>query len=527
MSVSLAALEARVAQEEQREPSPYLSLHGLTPPNWATQKDADDFAAWVASFRWRPWDWVQVCYPWGESGGDLEFSTPELWQREELMELQEKLQELIARHPEQTDAQITWKEVIRFSTASGHGVGKTALVSWVIHWFMSVFNDCEAVITASTQTQLSAKTWRELAVWQARAINGWAFKHEATTYKCIGAEKTWYATAQNWSEANPQAFAGTHGKYVLVLFDEASGIEAIWETIEGALTTGLVLFMVFGNPSEASGGFHDTHHKHRKRWVTRVVDAREVTFANHKQINEWIEDHGIDSDFVRIRVRGLFPKQSAASFISQEIVDGAVNRTVEWKYIPTTIPLLLGCDVARGGGDQCVAILRRGRRVADKIYNFQSNDLMQVAAFFSRIINEVQPQIVFVDETGVGAGVVDRLIQLGHKNIIGVMTGSRSTMPDREAKIHANLRSLIWERMREWLKSGDIPAKATQLASDLVTPGFHHERKTQRQLIESKEDIKGRGLPSPDYADALALTFAEVVANNPGGGGGSHEPDVV
>ncbi len=115
---------------------------------------------------------------------------------------------------------------------------------------------------------------------------------------------------------------------------------------------------------------------------------------------------------------------------------------------------------------------------------------------------------------------------MGFKNVMGVVTGGRRTMTDREAKIHANLRSLIWERMREWLATASIPEKHPRLATDLTTPGFTYHKRTHLQVIESKEDIRARGAASPDFADALALTFGELVSNNYGGGG-SYEPDVT
>lgn len=529
MAVRLEDLFDAVDRDaEHPAPREFSSMFGLQPPEWESQEDADAFAAWIASYRWRPWDWVLVCYPWGEEGTDLEGRMPEPWQREYFMELQRRLQEIIARHPDKKDAELELREVIRTSVASGHGVGKTATVAMLIHWFVSTMPDCEVVVTASTQTQLSTKTWRELAVWQQRAINGWAFEWTATAYKCRDAAKTWFAAAVPWSDANPQAFAGTHARYVLVLFDEASGISPkIWEVIEGAFTTGLCIFAAFGNPSEAEGGFFDTQHRFRHRWFTMCVDAREVTFANQQQIAEWIEDHGEDSDFVRVRVRGVFPKQSQLSYISAELVFQAQKRNIEWKFIPITMPLLMGVDVARGGQDSNVILLRRGRKVHKKISSFQARDILQIAAWISREIREQNPSHVFVDETGVGAGVVDQLIHLGHRNIIGVMTGGTRTMTEREKLVHANLRSLIWERTRSWLETGDIPEDCKQLASDLSTPGFTFHKRTQRQVIESKEDIKARGFPSPDFADALTLTFAEIIANNPGGGGGSYEPEVV
>lgn len=397
----------------------------------------------------------------------------------------------------------------------------TALVAWIIHWFVSVYPNPQAVITASTESQLYTKTWRELALWQHLAVNGWWFTWTATRYTMRSAPTTWYATALAWSDSNPQAFAGTHARYVLVIFDEASAIERIWEVVEGAMTSGLCLHLAFGNPTETSGGFYDTHHSQAHRWLRGNVDSREVTFANRKKIGEWIEDFGLDSDFVRVRVRGLFPKAATNQFIGHDIVAGAEERVIDRRDIPGSVPVVMGVDIARQGGDSNVIVVRRGRFMHRRIRTWYSRDLMVSANHIAIAIREEHPDAVFIDTTGLGAGVYDRLVQMGFQNVNEVVFGGKDLMTEVDKKIYGNNRMILWSRMREWLKIGSIPHDPI-LNRDLTAPEALYMRRTQLMILTAKEDLEF----STDKADALACTFAHVV-NVKSGQGRSAEPEVV
>ena len=503
-----------------------IQRSNLIPPHFSSDQEAIDYGEWLVSFQTRPLDFVLTFWPWGQEGTSLEGRHLEDWQYKMFADLQDKLQ---AAEPDEVAAIASnevYNIVYRIARPAGHGVGKTTGAALVIHWFTSTHPNSQAVVTASTEGQLSTKTWRELRKWQEMASNGWMFEWSATRYKHRGKPETWYVSAIPWSESNPSAFAGTHEKYVLILFDEASGIApVIWETIEGALTTGKCFFFAFGNPVEPDGGFYDAVHKFRARWDVQTLDAREVSFANLKQIAEWREDHGEDSDFFRTRVRGVFPKSSSNQFIDHDRVAAARLRNIDWRDLPRSIPRLMGVDVARQGGDRNVITLRQGRKLASNIASFQSRDLMAVANTVARSIRELKPDVCFVDEVGIGAGVVDRLHQMGYDMVIGVQSGSKDGMDDRDKKIHANLRSLMWDRMREWLLVADIPDNPA-LETDLTTPHYTHQKRTNLQLIESKDDMRARGKPSPDMADALALTFAELTPQRKVGRG-SAEPDAT
>ncbi len=499
---------------------------GMDPPHFASEEEAAEYAAWVISFQNRPLDFVLTFWPWGIPGTRLENRRLEDWQFRMFERLQEKL--LAAESEEQRAHELgeVYNAVYRIARPAGHGVGKTAAVAMVIHWFASTHPNPQAIVTASTEGQLSTKTWRELRRWQEMALNGWMFEWSATRYRHRGKPDTWYVSAIPWSESNPSAFAGAHEQYVLVLFDEASGIHpVIWETIQGALTTGKCFFFAFGNPVEPEGGFYEACTIFRHRWDVETLDARSVSFANMAEINEWLEDHGEDSDFFRVRVRGEFPKSSSNQFIDHDRVARARKRNIEWRDIPRTTPKLMGVDVSRQGGDRNVIVMRQGRKMARKIIRFQSRDLMQIAQTVARAIREMQPDVVYVDEVGLGAGVVDRLHQLGYDMVVGVQSGSTSQLDERSKKIYANNRMLMWTRMREWLDIADL-ADDPELERDLTGPTYGYQKKTQLELLESKDDMRARGLPSPDTADALSFTFYEITPTRRQGSM-SAEPEAV
>ena len=185
----------------------------------------------------------------------------------------------------------------------------------------------------------------------------------------------------------------------------------------------------------------------------------------------------------------------------------------------------MGVDVSRQGGDRNCILMRQGRKMASKIIRFQSRDLMAIANTVARAIRELKPDIVFVDEVGLGAGVVDRLHQMGYDIVVGVQSGSKDGMDDREKKIYANLRIMMWTRMRNWLATADI-ADDAELASDLTAPTYGYQKRTNLELLEGKDELKARGLPSPDTADALSFTFAELVPIRRHGSGAT-EPDAT
>lgn len=457
----------------------------------------------LATLSKDPLRFVLWAFPWGEPGELSRAVGPEPWQRDLLASVRDGL--------------LTIDQAILRARTSGHGIGKSACVAWLILWALSTAEDTRGVVTANTENQLKTKTWAELAKWFRLFIAKELFDFQATAIysRQPGHEKTWRIDMVPWSERNTEAFAGLHnkGKRILVIFDEASAIpDPIWETTEGALTDEdtEILWFVFGNPTRNVGRFRECFPggKYAHRWVSAAIDSREVSITNKAQIDKWIADYGEDSDFVRVRVKGVFPRSGSMEFISYDSVAEAAAREVEER---NRGPVILGVDVARFGDDASVIYPRRGRdaRTLPPI-SLRGVDTMTLAGRVADVCAEYRAAAVFVDGGGVGGGVVDRLRQLG-VSVVEVQFGAKSDRIGLEGDTssYANKRAEIWGAMREWLKGGCIPDDQ-ELREELVGVQYGFNNRDEIQL-ERKEDMKKRGLASPDKADALALTFAYPV----------------
>ncbi len=479
MSVAMAATLAAIGKEDQKPHMEILNLMG--------------------SFFYDPLGFVRTVYPWGKEGTLLaEYDGPDEWQCDILREIGEACRR----------CDMGLQQTVQIAIASGHGIGKTALVSWIIHWFVSTRPHPQIVTTANTKTQLTTKTWRELSKWHQMSMHEYWFEWTATKFTNTFYRKTWFATAVPWSEHNSEAFAGTHEKYVLIIFDEASNIaDTIWEVTEGALTTVGAIWICFGNPTRNTGRFRDCFKKFRHRWVRRQIDSRTAKMANSIILNQWIEDWGLESDFVRVRVLGQFPEQSDMQFISQALVDMAKSRKLNYNDYRLA-PIVVGVDVARFGDDKTCITVRQGLKVLEQ-KSFGGLDGPQVIGKIMQIEDEYGADAVFIDVGAMGAGVIDGGRQLGRK-WTEVNFGGKATQ-----RVYYNKRSEMWGDMRDWLKIGSIrdvdPALAQDLEDDLIGPEYWFDKKNNRIILESKKDMKDRKLPSPDHGDSLALTFAQKV----------------
>jgi hypothetical protein len=477
---------------------------------------------WLADTSKDPYAFVMGAFPWGDPDSRIKDfpDGPEEWQKEILEQIRDGL--------------ININKAIQLAVASGHGVGKTALVSWIILWAISTKPDTRGVITANTETQLKTKTWAELGKWYHMFLAKDFFSLTATALfaKDSAHERTWRIDMVPWSERNTEAFAGLHnkGRRIVVVFDEASAIpDIIWETTEGALTDAEteIVWCVFGNPTRNTGRFRECFpgQRHSKEWRTKQVDSREVTLTNKDQIRSWIEAYGEDSDFVRIRVRGIFPRTGEMEFISAEDVEKAANEEANSNLSDA---LVIGVDVARYGANETVIFFRKGRdaRTIPPV-RLRGASVVQVAAKVSEVCQTHRVDGVFIDGGGVGGGVVDNVRAL-HIHCFDIQFGSKPESLGfawgTEGERYANKRAEMWGSMRQWLKSGAIPYDA-DLKAQLVGPTYTYNLKNEI-LLEKKEEMMKRGLDSPDLADALALTFAmPVIAHQfAGGGDRPHKP---
>ena len=453
-----------------------------------------------------PLGFVRFAYPWGEPGPLKDHAGPDIWQEAFLKAIGDEIK---ANGFNGHDA----VPPIRRAVSSGHGIGKSVMVAWLVDWVMSTRPHCQGTVTANTFTQLETKTWAAIQRWTKLCITSHWFTVTSRRMYQNDNRDSWFCAPQSSQEENSEAFAGQHAadSTSFYVFDEASAIpDKIQEVSEGGLTDGEPMVFIFGNPTRNSGFFYDAAFgRMRSRWNPTIVDSRQSRFTNKEQIKEWAQDYGEDSDFFRVRVLGLPPSASDAQFIDQGRVNQAQRREV---VVLPDEPLVAGADLAWGGGDDNVIRFRRGLdarsiapiRVKGEFTRDPAVLTNRLADVLSQDYNGQKVQMLFLDSAGIAGAIGSRLRSLGHRNVQEVNFGSDS--PDSKCRY---MRDYMWQNMKEWLLTGAID-KHPELEADLTGPGLRPDNK-QRVWLESKETMKKRGVDSPDDGDALALTFAAPV----------------
>lgn len=451
----------------------------------------------LSAFWDDPEGYALSVFPWGQAGTPLAKypEGPDVWQRQVMREIRDQIRGGVKN--------------VRIAISSGHGIGKGALISWLVKWFMSTRGDPQVVVTANTGKQLNTKTWRELAKWNRLALDGHWYHWTATKFAYRGAPETWFAAAIEWSEHNAEAFAGTHEENLMYCFDEASAIaDTIWETSEGAMTQPNSFWIVTGNPTKNSGRFRQCWTRFRKRWTRWNIDARDCRMSSqNKELHQqWVHDYGEDSDFVRVRMRGMFPRVSAEQFIGTYLVEEAQARKIERDAVPAYLPRLMGFDPGAGGEEtSCMVCIQGPLLIPESVKRWSLADTMALSAQFAHQINLWKPDVVFIDAHGIGQSVYYRLVQLGFEDqVIPVYWGSREEVSDK--RLWYNQRVESWGRLREWLKTASIPYDV-DMETDLTEPLLEFDAQ-MRMLLESKDSMKARGVSSPHAGDAMALCFS-------------------
>lgn len=456
-------------------------------------------------YMWDPVGFVEFAYPWGEKLTPLANEEgPDVWQIDFLNEfvgaLADSHNKILRKEPVTS---------VRMATRSGNGPGKSALVAWIVDWFMTTRNRPRVRVTANTKPQLETTTWREVAKWHEMSIHNHWFTWTGAKFYLNDKDlhKIWCADAIAWNADKPESFSGVHGEHTLYLMDEASGIDdIIWEYTEGAMTDPRAAWLTFGNPTRNTGKFSECF-KPGSRWICREVDSRTARRTNKAEIAEWIKEYGEDSDYVRVHVYGKEPRQEINQMIAQSLVDEAYGKELT-PVIYQHEPKIMGFDVGAGGQDPCVIRKRQGLNANYNPIRFPGDpvDLTIPCEVLARAIDEWKPDAVFVDAIGVGMGVPGIMRRMGYK-VTGINGKNRAI----EQNKYANRRTEMLYNLKRWLADGGAIDKSKELKADLVAPQVGEDGKGRMQ-VERKQDTKKRLKRSCDDSDALALTFAESVA---------------
>lgn len=486
------------------------------------KQDEEALLGDILGFSHDPEGYVEYAYPWGEPGTPLaKYKGPRGWQREILQEIKhhlvtEQLKFDVWDGREETADFNVFQECV----ASGRGIGKSAGFGMLTNWFLSTHIGATVILTANTETQLKTKTFPEVNRWFTLAINShwWETATLGVSPKAwiADAVKTqlkidtgyWGAQGLNWSESNPDAFAGTHNDYGLsVFFDESSGIpEPIWSVTRGFFTelNPFRLWIVFSNPRRNYGAFYDRFHDKAKMdgWIKRQIDGRTVEGTDKSVYRDIIRDYGEHSDEAKKEVYGQFPDQGEGQLVKNSTIQAAADREITYAEVNDD-PIILGVDPAPGSG-RTVMRFRQGLDAK----TFPVTELWGVgnraiADKCIELISRWNPDAIAVD-AGNGHGVISYLEDAGIR-VHQVHFGNATLNTNGE---FALVSGDMWGAMRDWLERGMID-KHEALMKDLRvrTWQWFGGREDGKKLLTPKREMEKLGIPSPDHADALALTF--------------------
>lgn len=398
----------------------------------------------------------------------------------------------------------------RVAVRSCNGSGKTFTAALATIWWMMTNDDAIVITTAPTERQVQNLLWREIHSLYLKNRDRIGGKITSTRLE-ISSKRYAFGFSTNTTER----FQGFHNQNLLIIVDEASGVkEPIFDAIRSCLTTANAKLLIIGNPQNLSGTFYDAFHKKRSQWKTIHISAFDTpTFtseiATHEPpppgilTKEWADEiasfAGEENSKYQIHVLGEFPSQADDTLIPLKWIEQATDRQFDTDDENDTV---MGLDVARFGDAKTVAIVRRGPQILE-LREFPSAELMQTTGRAQELAREHHVKTIFVDEVGIGAGVADRLKEIDNTRIIGVNGGLKADNSER----FANLRAQMFHGLRQRFADNDIAIpNDPELISQLASLTYTFTSRGQLQM-QSKEQIRNSGLPSPDKADAMTLAF--------------------
>ena len=395
---------------------------------------------------------------------------------------------------------------------SGHGVGKTAMESWIILWFLSCFPYSKVICTAPTQHQLYDIVWSELAKWHKVSSVENMYEWRKTHFFNKRYPENWFAVARTSNK--PENMQGFHGEHLLFLVEEASGVSTdVLEVIEGTQTQEGSLIIMFGNPTQISGGFYDAFNTKRPFYNVYTLNSELSPLVDKIYCKTIAAKYGKESDIYRVRVLGEFPKAEPDTLIPLDRCEAAAIRELDDKYPDSYNDVEIGVDVARYGDDESDIYVRIKNKI-EHAGAFRKRDLMTVTGEIVKVYRKYENKNVMIniDDSGLGGGVTDRLKELAAQGVInadifGVNNGSKA----KDSKF-LNVGTEMWFFTREKIQDLKIPNDNDLIAQ--LSCRKYGINSSGRHVLESKEHMKERGISSPDRADAFILSLRSLVYGN-------------
>ena len=413
------------------------------------------------------------------------------------------------------DYQVEFLEALaknerKMSCKSGHGTGKSTTASWAMLWFLLLRYPVKVVVTAPTSSQLFDAMFAELKRWinelpkELQAL----LNVKSDRVELVSAPAEAFVSCRTARAETPEALAGVHSDNVLLIVDEASGVpEQVFEAAAGSMSGHNATTLMLSNPTRSSGTFFESHNRMKASWWTRTWSCVDSPLVSDEFIKEMEMRYGDTSNAFRVRVLGEFPLSDDNTIIPFHLVESAQHRDIT---VADETSVVWGLDVARFGSD-ATALCKRQGPIVTELRSWRGLDLMQttgrVVAEYEALSPSKRPTEILVDSIGVGSGVVDRLRELDLP-VRGINVAESPSMGDT----YMNLRSELWFKCKAWLedRSCKLP-KDDQLQAELTSIRYSFTS-SGKMKAESKDEMRRRGLGSPDLADALCLTMASDAA---------------
>lgn len=402
----------------------------------------------------------------------------------------------------------------RTAVKSCHGAGKSWTAGMLATWWIDTHPPGEAIVvsTAPTHKQVHAVLWEEIRKQHRTGqLPGTVLQTDEWKINDV-----LVGMGRKPADHDAHGFQGIHRRYVLVILDEACGIpEALWTAVEAITTNADCRILAIGNPDDPATEFGKVCSP-GSGWNVLQISSFDTPNLSGEDVPDglrhllpdpdWVEDArkrwGEDSPVYRSKVLGEFPEISQDTLIPQRYILEAQAREVD----PTMQPGRLGVDVARFGTDRTVIALARGGHVRI----IESRGKQSTTETTGRVVHHLaeNPGTIEarVDGVGVGGGVVDQLAEQGHP-VMDMQAGAGSSDP----MIYKNARAEWYWCLRTLFEQGaiDLDPDDDELAAQLGALRYAYTSRGQL-LIESKDDMRKRGMPSPDRADAVMLALAKV-----------------
>lgn len=397
----------------------------------------------------------------------------------------------------------------RISVRSGHGVGKSSCAAAIILWFITTRYPCKIVVTAPTASQLYDALFAEAKRRLKEMPEAVSKLLEATSDRIVlkSSPTEAFCSARTSSKERPESLAGVHSENVLLIADEASGIpEEVFESAAGSMSGHNATTLLLGNPTRTSGFFYRTHTDLKNDWWTKKVSCTDSPLVSDDFVRDMASRYGEESAAYSVRVLGEFPQADEDTYIPLYLIEDATKRDIDQSPNAATV---WGVDCARYGRDRSALAKRKGNVLLENIKTWRDKSTMELAGI---ILNEYEatpildrPQEILVDVIGVGAGVTDRLIELDLP-ARGINVSESASLSDK----YMRLRDELWGKAREWFEAKEcvLPDDAA-LVHELAAPRFAFTS-SGKIKIESKDELRKRGIKSPDLADSFCLTFAST-----------------